>query len=78
MDSSIIEFGHVFLCKKGCQCLIKNRMTNSVDPDETARYEPSHLDIQCLHRYMYLFLSAGVRELMNETDVYVSKFIVIK
>ena len=26
-------------------------MLNSADPDETARYEPSHLDIHCLHRY---------------------------
>ena len=23
-------------------------MVNSVDPDETARYEPSHLDLHCL------------------------------
>ena len=27
-------------------------MANSVDPDETARYEPSHLDLQCLHKYV--------------------------
>ena len=25
-------------------------MANSVDPDETARYEPSHLDLRCLRR----------------------------
>ena len=30
----------------------KNRMTNSVDPDETACYEPSHLDLHCLHRHL--------------------------
>ena len=24
-------------------------MANSVDLDETARYEPSHLDLHCLH-----------------------------
>ena len=23
-------------------------MSNSVDPDETAHYEPSHLDLRCL------------------------------
>ena len=23
-------------------------MSNSVDPDETAHYEPSHLDLSCL------------------------------
>ena len=25
-------------------------MSNSVDPDETARYEPSHLDLCCLQK----------------------------
>ena len=29
-----------------------NIMANSVDPDEMAHYEPSHLDLQCLLRYM--------------------------
>ena len=36
-------------------------MANSIDPDETARYEPSHQDLHCLHRY--LFLSAGHKRL---------------
>ena len=27
-------------------------MTNRVDPDETARYELSHLDLHCLHRFL--------------------------
>ena len=34
-------------------------MANSVDPDETARDEPSHLDLHCLNRH--LFLSAGLK-----------------
>ena len=25
-------------------------MSNSVDPDETAHYEPSHLDLRCLQQ----------------------------
>ena len=25
-------------------------MSNSVDPDETAHYEPSHLDLRCLQK----------------------------
>ena len=29
-----------------------NRMANSVDPDETARYEPSHQDLHCLQRHL--------------------------
>ena len=34
---------------------VKNqiRITNSVDPNETAHDEPSHQDIHCLHRYPY-------------------------
>ena len=27
-------------------------MTNSVDPDETAHYEPSHLDLHCLQKHL--------------------------
>ena len=34
---------------------------NGVDPDETARHEPSHLDLHCLHRC--LFWSAGLKGL---------------
>ena len=30
----------------------KNRMANSVVPDAMACYEPSHLDLLCLHRYL--------------------------
>ena len=29
---------------------LKNWMTNNVDPDETAHYEPSHLDLCCLQK----------------------------
>ena len=36
-------------------------MANSVDPDETAHDEPFHLDIHCLHRY--LFRSVRLKEL---------------
>ena len=27
-------------------------MANSVDPDETAHYELSHLDLHCLQKYL--------------------------
>ena len=37
-----------------------NRMANIVDPDEMAHYEPSHLDLHCLQRYM--FWSAVLKE----------------
>ena len=36
----------------GSQSKAKNMMANSVDPDETAHCEPSHLDLHCLQRYM--------------------------
>ena len=28
-------------------------MANNVDPDEMAQYEPFHLDLHCLHRYLF-------------------------
>ena len=34
-------------------------MANSVDPDETAQFEPSHLYLYCLQRYM--FWCAGLK-----------------
>ena len=46
----------------GVQSKIKNRMANSVDPDdETAHYESSHLDLYCLHRC--LFWTARLKDL---------------
>ena len=30
----------------------QNRMANSIDPDETAHYEPSHHNLHCLLRYL--------------------------
>ena len=36
-------------------------MSNRVDPDETAHYEPSHQDLHCLHRC--LLWSAGLKVL---------------
>ena len=50
--------------KKRFYTKIKYRIANSVDPDETARYEPSHLDLHRLHRH--LFWSAGLKGLDND------------
>ena len=36
-------------------------MANNVDPDETTRYEPSHLDLHCLQNYLYR--STGIKGL---------------
>ena len=38
-------------------------MANSVNPDETAHYEPSHLDLHYLQRY--LIWSAGLKGKMS-------------
>ena len=38
-------------------------MENSVDPDETACYEWSHLDLHCLQKYLYW--SAGMKGLTS-------------
>ena len=32
----------------------QSKIANSVDPDEMAHYEPSHLDLHCLQRYPFL------------------------
>ena len=42
---------------------IINRMANSADPDETAHYEPSHLDLHRLHSYLYR--SVGLKGLKS-------------
>ena len=33
--------------------MIFNKLASSVDPDEMARHEPSHLDLHCLHSCLY-------------------------
>ena len=43
----------------------KNQMANSVAPDEMAHYESSHLDLNCLHRY--LFWSAWLIDMPEQT-----------
>ena len=30
--------------------MLKDRMSNIVDPTETANYEPSYLDLRCLQK----------------------------
>ena len=62
LDSSISEFGLIHCCKQGFQSKIDSRMANSVDPDEIALYELSHLDLHCLQRRLYW--SAGMKGLM--------------
>ena len=42
---------------------LKDRMSHSVDPDETAHYEPSHLDLCCLQKL--ILLPMAVKELKS-------------
>ena len=37
-----------FIRKKECFTNYTSKMANSIDPDEMAHYEPSHLDLCCL------------------------------
>ena len=49
VDSYIFNFEHIRYCRSG-HSNIFNRMANSVDLDETARY---NLDLHCLQRYIF-------------------------
>ena len=42
-------------------------MSNSVDPDETAHYEPSHLDLCCLQKP--IIISSGSERLNGQISV---------
>ena len=42
---------------------IKNRMTNSVDPDGTAHDEPFDLDLHYLQKYLSWSMAERVREI---------------
>ena len=53
MDSYIFESGQNHCSKWRVSVKDQNRTANSVDPNEMAHDEPSHLDLHCLHRYMY-------------------------
>ena len=60
-----------------CRRKLKSKtMVNSVDPDETARNEPSHLDLHCLHRYCFwsprlkgLFWSPRLKRLKRQSQL---------
>ena len=53
MDSFISKIWSHPLLQIGVSVKNDNRMTHSVDPDEMAHYELSHLDLHWLHRYMF-------------------------
>ena len=51
-DSFILESDQNHFSKQVSKVKNRNRIVNSVDPDETAHYEPSHRDLHCL-QYMF-------------------------
>ena len=53
MDSSVFVFWFGPFLSIGFILKIINRLANSVDPDETAHNEPSHLDLYKLHCSFY-------------------------
>ena len=42
-------------------------MSNSVDPDQTAHYEPSHLDLRCLQKPFIITCDSGRVKVSLET-----------
>ena len=40
-----------------CMLKFKDKKANTADSDETAPYEPSHLDLQCLELQLLLYLA---------------------
>ena len=53
MDSFTFELGHVHFYKQGVSVRNQHRVAYSVDPHETtAHYEPFHLDLHGLPRYL--------------------------
>ena len=43
-------------------------MANNIDPDEMAHRELSHLDLHCLHSYLFLFCKAERVNLAEKAD----------
>ena len=58
----------IFLVLKFSVYLNRRVFLMRTDPDETARYELSHLFLYCLQRYM--FRSARLRELIEGVSVH--------
>ena len=42
VDSSIFNFGQIRFLQMKSHSKIQNRIANSIEPDKTAHYEPSH------------------------------------
>ena len=52
--------------------MISNKIASSVDPDEMAHDEPSHLDLHCLHRCLYQ--STGFKGLYTKNIQKITKY----
>ena len=57
----------------GFQSNISNSIANNEDPNETAHYELSHLDLHCLQRCLYWYI--GMKRL--RTSSLLSSFMLI-
>ena len=64
VDFSIFEFRPNHYTKWESQSKIRTRVSNSVDPDEMAHYEPSHQDLHCLQSIW----SSGLKRLKEQFD----------
>ena len=43
-------------------------MSNSIDPDEIAHYEPSHLNLCVCKSLLFIISPMAVKELINESN----------
>ena len=50
LSSALFLLSNKLTTRKKFICKVARLNVNSVDPDETAHYEPSHLDLRCLQK----------------------------
>ena len=47
-------------------------MSNNLDPDKTAHYEPSHLDLCCLQKPIIIVCDSEIVKELNNLNKYVN------
>ena len=73
MLKTIFEILAHTLLKKGCQSKVSNEMVNSIDPEETTRYQLSQLNLYCFivpgkRGYPHIFLISAQKAYVVGTN----------
>ena len=71
IKSFISAFRHIHCCQKGDIFKSSTNIANSLDSDETAHCDPSHLDLHCMQNY--LLWSTGLNGLRSVSPCLVSQ-----